>query len=236
MAVIELAAIDFQTIIVILVFAAPLLEKILTRGRKPPEAPPKEMPSPRKPYQQRPMRPLPPRLPTPERARTGLPVPTPEREKPGLPVPTRGDASDMLPDDLWELITGQKRPRTLPSQPKSTHTHPAESTHSYDEEAVDEEAFATREQQPSREASLPARIPAGEYVPVHAPPVVISLEDNIPTDEQRHVQFHERVTHLAPPARMKVETVPLAAMLASNSALRQAFVMSEVFGKPKGLE
>jgi len=217
-----MAAIDIGTIMVLIILFAPVIEKILRAGRKPPEGPPAQRVPPPKQW-------------PPIGAR--LPAPYERPQSSNRPEVGRGDASDMLPDDLWELVTGEKRPRvtTAESRQLPPHRHPAESTHSYDEEALDEESYATREQQPSREASLPTRV-STPYVPVHAPPVVVSLEDNIPTDAQRHVQFHERLSHLAPAAQMRVEVVPLSAVLASNAALRQAFIMAEVFGKPKGLE
>lgn len=250
---------DIGTLLIILVFLAPLLEKILTGGKKPPGAPPQQKP-------RQPPRPA---------GRQPAPYEVPQSSGPVRPEPDAGNASEMLPDDLWELVTGEKRkPRVEPMQerPQPLPARPAplplpsgrmqntsrrqerqkfegrpkrlpepprnlpEPTRSYDDDALDQSLAETRAREMSYDATLPPSAPPARYIPVHAPPVIISLEDNIPTDEQRHTAFHDKLAKLPPAARSRRDAAPYAAFIHDEVAMRNAFVMAEVLGKPKGLE
>jgi hypothetical protein len=91
---------DFGILLLILFILAPLLEKLLRAGR--PQPPPQEQ------QQQRPGQPGPQARPQP---RTEV-----EEES----------AAGMLPDDLWEILTGERRPtaRQAPREPDLTYDEP----------------------------------------------------------------------------------------------------------------
>jgi hypothetical protein len=106
---------DIGILLLIVFILAPLLEKLLAVGR--PKAPPQEGPpqqAPRQPRQQRQPREL--------------------EERPFRTIPSADADADeqsaaaMLPDDLWEILTGEKRPQRLPRTPDpvAAETLPAE--------------------------------------------------------------------------------------------------------------
>jgi hypothetical protein len=69
----------------------------------------------------------------------------------------------------------------------------------------------------------------------HPEPVIVSLEENIPTAAQRHEAFHKKVT--APTAPVAAQPTRRSLLNLSNrSELQRAFVLQEVLGKAKGLE
>lgn len=211
---------DPGLLLVILFIVAPLIEKLIKAGKQPPP----EQPPQRRPPAQRPPRPL-----EEERA--------PQVQIPRRPPPRDedGNAVDILPEDLWAILTGQQPaprpvPRRLPEpEPEPAHeqpvaTHPTargETGYSYDEDVEDETAH------------LPVRRSAEEYVPMHEPGRVVSLEQLEFDDEKRHVKFHERLQALPAAAVMR----PVRRhRFTSDEDLRRAIIMTEVLGKPKGLE
>jgi hypothetical protein len=86
--------VDFGILLLILFILAPLLEKLLKAGR--PKEPPEEQQQPRPRMQQR-------SLPGEERTRAGADDET---------------AAGVLPDDLWEILTGERRPPREPDVPR----------------------------------------------------------------------------------------------------------------------
>jgi hypothetical protein len=107
--------VDIGILLLIVFVLAPLLEKLLKAGRpQPPEQPPQQQRSPR---QRRPGGPQ-------------RPVPDEMEERPFRSIPS-ADADDdmqtaatMLPDDLWEVLTGEKRPPPSPRSQMPAETEP----------------------------------------------------------------------------------------------------------------
>lgn len=129
-------------------------------------------------------------------------------------------ASEMIPDDLWEILTGERRPTAHVPEPESEFD--PEDSDSYDDEVEESEhAYAEPvlfEQPVEREV-----------------PHVISLETLPPPPEIRHRQFHERLESLATRRETRrVERDPWR--LGGRRNLRRAMVLREILGPPKALE
>lgn len=201
---------EFLTILIVFAVISKILEAIGGGGKKGPQ---------RRPPRQRPQ------------ART-LP--------PGGTRPDAGNAADMLPDELWELLTGQKRPPREASPPVPTRTAPV-----LDDEVeeprvvVDEEAEAAeyvrthrRDVQGEISRTLDERRQAAlqrlEQVTVPAGRVP-------PTEKVRHEEFHAKIDARPAPGP-PASTVAAGLGLARPADLRRAFILSEVLGPPKALE
>lgn len=149
-------------------------------------------------------------------------------------------AADMLPDDLWELMTGEKRPRQEPetqgspwsSTPAETQSGPATST--AESGAAEPEPWVVDDEATAPEpVSLEYEGP--EAYSLEAPaPEPRSLEQPIPSPSARHRAFHEMIDR--PERRPTVRTSPLIRSLSTPSGLRQAVLAREILGPPKGLE
>ena len=209
---------------------ASMLEKVL---KKPPEGGPPR-PGQRPPPGSRLPRPTP-----AERARQrreqarALPrarAPQPPRERP-QPVDS-GRADEMIPDDLWQILTGQPRPAPRPE--------PADLP-SWDEAAVladeageDEEAFVetARALDDFRREEVVRELPR-----------IVSLETMPLPPERRHAAYHARVEKLKQAESVELELRTAARphqllhkRLLQRSSLRDAVILTEVLGRPKGLE
>lgn len=183
----------------------------------------------------------------------GVPVPgqrpgagLPERAPGGIPGPAepwgdedivstapaaRGEsgaedtsAAAMIPDDLWELLTGERRTPRPAWEPESWE----------DEAAWDEEVAAAT----SPELAHGRYEDEGrslERVAAERHPVVVSLEAPPLPPEERHRRFHERLESLSgAPERRRRARLPRS--LGTGAALRRAMVLREVLGPPKALE
>lgn len=100
----------FWIFAIIIFFVAPILEKILKAGRGDDG---QQLPPGRRPPQQR--------IP-------GAPPARPGAQPPGR-APSRPEdrAAELIPADLWEILTGQKRPEPSPPQPPVLPAPPGES-------------------------------------------------------------------------------------------------------------
>jgi hypothetical protein len=129
----------------------------------------------------------------------------------------------MLPDDLWEILTGQPRPAPQPPRPAP----PPE---------AELEPIGDREERDFEDVGVPARRRAAEGAVLedltgHPAPVVVSMETMPLEPRQRHAAFHERIAEpLAVPRKPRVP------LMRGRSDLRRAFVLQAVIGTPKGLE
>lgn len=168
---------------------------------------------------------------------------------------TAGSASDMVPDDLWELLTGQKRTATTAPAPAG----PEEETGF---EATDRPLEAGDRPLESWDADLEPAMEPTEYEPldvryedgrVSTPPApweavdegaslestnlpeAYSLEQPVPTEKVRHAAFHRRLDALPPPARTRRKLHP-DLKLETAADLRRAVILKEVLGTPKGFE
>lgn len=161
-------------------------------------------------------------------------------------------ASDMVSDDLWEVMTGETRrtqagggvegergaPRSMESaEPPEPARERAGSGTGVDTAAeapedwrsapwvVDDEA---EEREP---VSAEYRGPEAYSLETPAPP---PLEREVPTAEVRHRAFHRLIDRPRP--KRKRHMSPLMRSLRSPDGLRQAVLLKEILGTPKGLE
>lgn len=150
-------------------------------------------------------------------------------------------ASEMLPDDLWELMTGEKRrpqdgPAPEPEQagtPWSVETGGASgagtametSTDRSEPWAVDDEATAPEP------VSLEYEGPEAYSLETPAPE---PIERTVPSPKARHRAFHDLIDR--PKRKPKRHATGLVRSLRSPKGLRQAVLFREILGPPKGLE
>ena len=170
-------------------------------------------------------------------------------------------AADMVPDDLWAVLPGEQRPPTTageaPKAPegvgseggagepevpwRSERKDPVEPTESETEETPRWEDAWTPRPDPAWSAEEEGRAPAPvslEYVG----PEAYSLEEldyepvkrTVPSPEARHRRFHERIESAPTPKRARKSATGRA--LSRPGTLRQAFILTEVLGTPRGLE
>jgi len=229
--------VDPAILIIIVFIVVPLIERLLKAGKQNQQQPP--------PQQRMPQRPRP-RLPREEQPEeweqeeAGQPESQPVRHR----AETRDDAAaEMLPDDLWEILTGERRPPQRPSpQRRPEEATPIEETLSLEAESLEEEGL--REVQPSGHwVSTPPEqvvvtLPPEPYIrpnPLRPVPKVVSLEELTFDPEQRHDEFHDRLDSLGGPARVK-RPAPSTYRFRNDEDLRRAIVTAEILGTPRGLE
>jgi hypothetical protein len=209
----------FPILMFIVFFLAPLLEGLKRKNKEGKQkTPPKPRPTITRAPQQR------------------FPQPSRTEEVSGKPR-AEESAATMVPDDLWEILTGQKRPPVLTTPPETTERRPHWDViydPEEDEEDIPEEAGAREDVNVEvRRGRVDAQ--SLETYDRHPAPVVISLEENIPTSAQRHAAFHKKISAPAQIVRNPVVRHPLLGMN-TRAELRRAFLLQEVFNKPKGLE
>ncbi|MEX1184238.1 MAG: hypothetical protein WEF86_13480 [Gemmatimonadota bacterium] len=212
---------DPTLLIIILFVVAPLIEKILRAGKQRGDAPPPPAPMPR------------PRPRTEREAGEVARLPT----QAGPAEADRETAAAVLPDDLWEILTGERRtslppPTSAPPQtpPDSEYeTEDAEPAFSYDDVVMHEQA-PPRPQPPSRSTSYDDRLIVRE------PPQIVSLERTSFDDVARHSQFHHRLEALPARERVRRPRRARAVDFVSQADLRRAIITNEVLGPPRGLE
>lgn len=211
---------DFFTILIIIAIVAKILES-LKGGSKP---------------QQRP----------------GTQRRVPEsQDQPVLPRPQQRtrtaeeSAADMVPDELWEILTGQKRRQPAPAPPSAprpveakVETLPARWQEEEDIERQpapvairpprDEEAELDAFLKKQRESLARRDRPAPKAV-------VKSLETEPLPEVARHRAFHDRKFD-APATVTAYATGDLIRRGLTGRDLRRAIILKEVLDRPKGLE
>lgn len=234
------------TILIIIVFIlAPLIERLLKAGKQqPPQLPPRQ--------QRRPQ------------------MPPPQQQAPRDEAPPRvvirrdeEEAAAMLPDDLWEILTGERRSPQPPVEPEPLEDEyeeaqslattsagewislppepepaPAPTPDRTPVPARRPSAWSDYQSQRSVPAPLeraPIRAERGYVRPVPARdvPRVESLEQLDFDDEARHDRFHEKLEETRRPARVQT---PKAWRFTRDEDLRHAIIMAEVLGRPRGLD
>lgn len=207
---------DPELLIILFLILAPLLERLLKVGQK------KKPPAPRR---EIPRREPPRRMPAPS-TRTADDEPSMEQ-----PAARREDetAATILPEDLWEILTGE---RQFPQPVPAPQPVPEPYEESYDEiepvhEWEQEESVVVPEPVPRPREGLYASRDRTE-------PQVVSLEPLELDDEERHRRFHERVSVVTTAATEP--TGPAVFRFRSGEDLRRAMIVTEVLGPPKGLQ
>lgn len=157
-------------------------------------------------------------------------------------------ASDMVPDDLWELMTGESRePGGEPAgEPEAdapwstaeeagsgagaagTTTEGATEPDLWEPEPWMDDSAASREPE-SLEMAYDGLEAYSLETPAPEP-----IERRVPSAEARHRAFHELIDGPRPTGRQRRS--PLVKALHSPDGLRQAVLLKEVLGPPKGLE
>ncbi len=214
---------DFIWVLVFIFFVvAPLLESVLKGGSR------SRMPPDRRPQGQR-------RAPPAQRDAEML---SHQRAE------TRSrTAEDMLPAELWEILTGQKSPapRPLPA-PRSEWDEEADRD---EESAVRDETLPVRtERDENREVEelLRHRERAAERQTFErAVPRVVSMESAPVAADVRHRKFHEMLARTRPAPAMEAPPAArnvIGELLRNGTTLevRRAILMHEVLGRPKGLD
>ena len=211
-------------IILFLIFVlAPIIEQIRKKQQK--QQPPTRQPPSRLPQSR-----------TPE-----LPQPRSHTEE--VSGKERDAASVLIPDDLWQILTGEARPPVLTTPPQQIpRRKPIETVYIPPEEAEDEEAAPAEDvnievARTSREAVQ--REHARRHKPVEArslevEPEIISLETGAPSGAARHSAFHDKLLKTAQVAT-KARKQSLLNM-SDVREVRRAFILQEVLGRPRGLE
>lgn len=228
----------FFVLMVILFIVAPILEK-LTKGNRPQQKPPPGRRG--QPAQRR-------RLPDGRTTTVGRPAETAGQ--------ATGDASDLLPADLWKILTGQmpqqssepttaeaettavparrpeERPRDRAGQRKPGTRSPRDrqSARRLQKSDRDEEqAAAELLLRRERDRLRRSRLE-------RSPSRVVSLETEPEAEPARHASFHEKLDRLSAPAVVAKRKTGILLDLDDRSSLQRAILLQEVLGKPRGLE
>ena len=218
----------FPLLLFLIFVLGPIIEglKRKNKDQQPPRPPQQRLPQQRQP---------------PERSRV---------EEISTRKPADESAAGMVPDDLWEMLTGQKRV-PAPARPPE-RWEPDDHVDSWEEGYEDEEDAADEEQEYEREAdaiyrraqaedaALQARRMRTEAVSLetlerHEQPVVISLEDDVVNARRRHAVFHEKIARPVPVVERK-HHVRFALGLHDPDGLRKAMLLRTIIGPPKALE
>ena len=215
---------DLFPLLMFLIFVlGPILEGIKRKNKQPPPPPP------------------PRRVPPPQPPQRQVPA-DPSRTEEISSRRNEESAAGMVPNDLWESLTGQKPlpPVPPPSKapaPVATKRQPWDVVFDPDEE---DEETGVAEAAPVEPVKVDPRRERGvaqtlETMERHPVPVVVSLEDNIQTTRQRHDAFHRKVAAPLPAPKAKAPRRPVFD-LKNRTDLQRAILMQEILGKPKGLE
>jgi hypothetical protein len=219
---------NFWLLIFIFFVLAPILERVLKGGKRPPPR-----------GQQRPR----------ERR-----IPQTRSRLPGEPPPAGGTqrsgtetAADVLPPELWELLTGQKPPaRVPPRQPAPEDQWDEEADRDEADQAAATIALPPAPSDEERQVTeLLKRREREALRPVERSyPQIVTLETAPLPPAARHREFHRRIDKVdakkAAPAMEAPEAARdiIADILQDGSMvdIRRAILMQEVLGPPKGLE
>ena len=188
--------------------------------------------------------------PRPRRPRQSYELPHGTTRRPAEPPhdvsaeSTSDAAADMIPDDLWHILTGQPKPRRIP---------PPQPQYEYDEAGADEElqpaeAYTDEvaEYDVRRRAEEEARARAARELEARRArgrlantadkaPKIVSLERPLPSPEKRHAAFHRKIDKPIV-VEAVVPTRSAREWLFQDDDLKRAVVLQEVLGTPKGLE
>ena len=233
---------DPAILIIIVFIVAPLIERLLKAGKQNQQQPPPQQRMPQRPRQ---------RLPHEQQPEEW--APEHEQQAGGYRAESRDDAAaEMLPDDLWEILTGERRPPQRPAPRPPPAGSPREGDYSLEagpsleEHSVEDEGLfqaPPRETQSSGEWSMEPEtlevvLPPEPYIrpnPVRLVPKVVSLEEIDFDYDLRHDEFHDKLDSLGGPARVKRPALS-PYRFRSNDDLRRSIVMAEILGTPRGLE
>ncbi|MEX2609656.1 MAG: hypothetical protein WEA24_06890 [Gemmatimonadota bacterium] len=228
----------FPVLIIVLFIVLPLVEKAL-KGGKGKDTPPRS-PGSGAPAQRR----VPGERKRPEVMSGGV-LTEGRREQPE-------SAADMVPEDLWAVLTGEQRstrppPRRAPAPPTPREGPPVEAVAWKVESErdqvdallqgrIDEQRREVRERDERIRRSRLAR-------PEHLRPAprVVSLETPLGDPDKRHERFHDKMDAITATEVGRAGTRRRSAgmldelALGSQAELRRALVLQEVLGMPRSM-
>lgn len=150
-----------------------------------------------------------------------------------------GPAADMIPADLWEVLTGERRSEPKPAEPSWQEDEepwgptPAEE---FPDELGGEDGDLppwAREYEDTGDVEPETTEPVS---PPHGFPQVVSLEAPPPPPEVRHRRFHEKYDSEAPtPAPVRSDFRGELRSGLRGQGLRRSVILAEVLGPPRGL-
>jgi hypothetical protein len=215
----------FEILFILFFILIPILEG-LRKSKQSRDAPDIEEPTSARP------RPVPPPSGAPPRR-----FPEPEAE----PM----EAADMVPDDLWEILTGERRKAPAPAEPRAEDEdwyqeaeEAVEETYQPEEERWAEEPVWERAEAPrAPERFEPApwrdeRATRDEEVPFQPEEALIVPEERRARPARPRLSLRTVVD--APRKRRQVS--PLMKALQNPDGLRQAVLLKEILGPPRGLD
>jgi hypothetical protein len=227
--------VDPAILLIIVFIVAPLIERLLRAGKQNQQPPPPQQRLPQRPGQRLPRERFPEEW---EQDEPEQPEPQPVRHR----AETRDDAAaEMLPDDLWEILTGERRTPQRPAPQRAQDPVPEEGISL--EEGYSLEEGGSLEVQPGEWMSAPPEqvevvLPPEPYIrpnPLRPVAKVVSLEELDFDYEQRHDEFHDKLDGLGSPASVR-RRVPNPYRFRNDEDLRRSIVMAEILGTPRGLE
>lgn len=151
-----------------------------------------------------------------------------------------GPAADMIPADLWEVLTGERRSEPKAPEPSWQEDEEEPWLRAPAEELPDELGSGegelspwAREYEDLEDAEPESLEPVS---PHHGYPEVVSLEAPPPPPEVRHRRFHERYdSEPVAPAPAGGDFVRDLRSGLRGQGLRRSVILAEVLGPPKGL-
>ncbi len=207
----------FEILFILFFILIPVLEGI-RKGRQRRESPDIE-----EPRQNRPRAP-------------GRPT-TVERPQPGPPrtqrEPEPVEAADMVPDDLWEILTGERRERPVPAEATEPEDAPwiEEPRWEPDEEVFADERFEPAPWEEYRDETR-LELPGVPTVADEAVKAAAAAIESVQPPRPRRASLREVVE--TPRATRRAS--PLIRSLQRPEGLRQAVLLREILGPPKGLD
>lgn len=226
---------DPAILLIIIFIVAPLIERLLKAGKQNQQPPPPQQRLPQRPGQRLPRERLPEEW---EEEEVEAPESQPARPR----AETRDTAAEMLPDDLWEILTGERRPPQRPTPQRAPDPVLEEGFSLEEGRSLEEEGSLevqrTGEWMSAPPESLEITLPTEPYIrpnPLRPAPKVVSLEEIDFDYDQRHDDFHDKLDSLGGPARVK-RPAPSTYRFRNDEDLRRAIVTAEILGTPRGLE
>lgn len=150
-----------------------------------------------------------------------------------------GPAADMIPADLWEVLTGERRSKPPADEPSwQDDEEPWVQTPA--EEFPDELGGGEDDLSPwARDYEDIQDLepePAEPVSPQHGFPQVVSLETPPPPPEVRHRRFHEKYDSAPlPPAPVAAGLIGDLRSGLRGQGLRRTIILAEILGPPKGM-
>lgn len=144
---------------------------------------------------------------------------------------TAQTAEDMIPDDLWEILTGEKRQRTKPPEPEPEPEYRSERHYEQDV------AYAPEPEPVEDETEV--YIPPDPKAPGAEPIAQPEAARRVPwAGEKKRFREHKKPIQVVE-LEDEQQQQPMGGLglrLGERDQLRRAIVLREVLGPPRGLE